>query len=215
MSDGTILRWLPYAFPLFFVGMWLFAMAMLGVMSGWFSLQQWYADDGGEEPLLKLRGQSGQMGMGVALNGCLVLSAYRTGLGIRMWRLFSLFQKPLKVPWSEIAAEESRTFFVPMVKLELGKPANGTLKINANSWSRLVEAARPVASVPLPEVPPVDKGATARGMVIQWAFISLIFGVFIYLSGHLQRGAGPPLIAMVVPPIIFGVALFVRYARMS
>ena len=215
MSDGTIFRWFPYALPLFFVAMWLFATTMTGVLSGWFGLQQWYADDGGEEPLLTLRRQSGQMSMGVALNGCLALSAYPTGLGIRMWRLFGLFQKPLKVPWSEITAEPSRTFFVPMVKLSLGQPANGTLKINANSWSRLVEAVRPVAKVPLPEVPPVDNGATARAMVIQWAFISLIFGLFVYLSGHLQPGAGPPLIALVVPPIIFGIALFVRYARMS
>lgn len=212
MSNDTIVRWFPYAFPFFFVGMWLFAMAMLGLMSGWFGLQQWYADDGGEEPLLKLSGQSGRMGMGVNLNNCLVLSAYPSGLGIRMWRLFSLFQKPLKVPWSEIEAEPSTTFFLPMVKLQLGNPSNGTLKISAKSWARLVEAARPVARGPLPDVPPVDRGATARALFIQWVVISLIFGVFIYLSSRLQPG-GPPLFVMVLPALMIGVAMLVKFAR--
>ncbi|MFL6759574.1 hypothetical protein [Sphingomonas sp.] len=215
MSDSTILNWFPYAFPFLFVGMWLFTTAMLGLMSGWFGLQQWYADDGSEEPLLKLRSQSGQMGMGVALNGCLRLSAYRSGLGIGIWRIFGLFQKPLKVPWTEIEAEPSRSFFLPMVKLQLGKPSNGTLKISAQSWAKLVAAARPVASGPLPDVPPVDKGAIARGMFIQWAAVSIIFGAFIYLSSHLQPGGDPPPIVMIVPALIFGVALLVRYARLS
>jgi hypothetical protein len=155
------------------------------------------------------------MGMGVALNGCLKLSAYRSGLGIGIWRIFGVFQKPLKVPWTEIEAEPSRSFFLPMVKLQLGKPSNGTLKISAQSWAKLVAAARPVASGPLPDVPPIDKRATARGMFIQWAAVSIIFGAFIYLSSHLQPGGGPPPIVMIVPALIFGVALLVRYARLS
>jgi hypothetical protein len=52
-------------------------------------------------------------------------------------------------------------------------------------------------------------------MIIQWAVISLFFGGFIYLSSHLQPGGTPPLFIMVVPALIFGVALLVRYARMS
>jgi hypothetical protein len=75
VTDQHMLNWFPYAFPFFFVGMWLVVTVALGFMSGWFSLQQWYADDGNEEPLLKLRSQSGSMGMGVALNGCLKLRA--------------------------------------------------------------------------------------------------------------------------------------------
>jgi hypothetical protein len=95
---------------------------MLGLMSGWFNLQQWYSDDGGEEPLLKLGGQSGSMGFGVALNGCLILRAYPSGLGVAIWRAFAPFQKPLRIPWSEIDAEPSSSFLIPMVKLHLGKP---------------------------------------------------------------------------------------------
>ena len=213
MSDNTVQRWLPYTIPFFFVGMWLFAATVTGLISGWFGLQQWYADDGSEEPLLKLRGQSGRMGMGVNLRNCLVLSAYPSGLGIGIWRIFGLFQKPLKVPWSEIEAEPSTSFFLPMVKLALGKPANGTLKINAQTWDKLVAVARPVATVPLPEVPPVDKATVGRAMIIQWAVVSLFFGAFIFLSSHLKHGEGSPLWVVVVPALVFGAALLVKFAR--
>jgi hypothetical protein len=212
VRDDTILRWFPYAFPFFFIGMWLLSTAMLGLMSGWFSLQQWYADDGSEEPLLKLRWQSGRMGMGVALNNCLVLCAYRTGLGIRMWRLFGLFQKPLKVPWGEIEAEASTSFFLPMVKLQLGKPSNGTLKISAQSWAKLVAAARPAAAVPLPDAPTVSRGDFARAMLIQWLVISGIFGAFFYLISRSQPG-GFPLLVAAFPPAVLGLVMLVRFAR--
>ena len=207
-----MLNWFPYAFPFFFVGMWLVVTVALGFMSGWFSLQQWYADDGNEEPLLKLRSQSGSMGMGVALNGCLKLRAYRSGLGIGVWRIFGVFQKPLKVPWNEIEAEPSSSFFLPMVKLQLGKPSNGTLKISASSWAKLVAAAKPVATVPLPDVPPVDRAATARAMIIQWLVISAVIEVFFYLSSCSQPD-GFPLFVAAFPPVVLGVVLLVRFAR--
>jgi hypothetical protein len=128
-------------FPFLFVGMWFAITTMLGFMSGWFSLQQWY-EAPSEEPLLKLRWQSGSMGFGVALNGILRLSAHRSGLGVGIWRIFGPFQRPFLVPWSEIEAQPSRVFFTPMVKLSLGKPAVGSLKISERSWSKLVDAAR-------------------------------------------------------------------------
>jgi hypothetical protein len=212
VTGENTLHWFPYAFPFFFVGMWLLVTFMLGSMSGWFGLQQWYADDGSEEPLLRLRSQSGSMGMGVALNGCLKLSAYRSGLGIGIWRIFGVFQKPLKVPWNEIEAEPSSSFFLPMVKLQLGKPSNGTLKISARSWARLVAAAKPVATVPLPDVPPVDRAATARAMIIQWLVMSALFGSFFYLSSRSRPGGFSPMLALVVPAFL-GIAMLVRFAR--
>ena len=212
MTDEHILNWFPFAFPFIFVGMWLLVTIMLGFMSGWFSLQQWYADDGSEEPLLKLRSQSGSMGMGVALNGCLKLRAYRSGLGIGIWRIFGVFQKPLKVPWNEIEAEPSSTFFLPMVKLQLGKPSNGTLKISASSWAKLVAAAKPVATVPLPDVPPASRAATARAMFIQWVVISVIIEAFFYLSSRSQPG-GFPLLVAAFPPAVLGLILLLRLVR--
>ena len=145
MTDETLLRWFPYAFPFLFVGMWLLVTTMLGFMSGWFNLQEWYPDDRTEEPLLKLSGQSGSMGLGVSLSGCLALRSYRSGLGVGIWRFFGPFQKPLLVPWSEIEATEKRyLFFMRMVQLDFGNPSNGKLIIRAKVWERLAGAAKSV-----------------------------------------------------------------------
>jgi len=142
MTDETLLRWFPYAFPFLFIGMWVIVTTMLGFMSGWFNLQQWYPADGDEEPLLKLRGQSGSMGLGVSLSGCLVLRSYRSGLGLAIWRIFGPFQKPLLIPWRDIKAAEKRYFFfMNMVRLDFGNPSNGKLTIRAGVWQRLVNAA--------------------------------------------------------------------------
>jgi len=216
VTDDQLLNWFPYGFPFLFVGMWLAITTMLGFTSGWFNLQQWYPDDGGEEPLLKLRGQSGSMGtgMGVALNGCLKLRAYRSGLGIGIWRVFGVFQKPLKIPWSEIEAEPTRGFFLPMVKLQLGKPSNGTLKISADSWSRLVAAAKPVALGPLPYAAPVNRPSTARRMLLQWIAITVLGGTLFCVVSWSWPDRPPPLILFALP-VVFFIPLLIRFARLG
>lgn len=209
-----------YAFPILFVGMWLFVTTTIGFLSGWFNLQQWYPDEGGEEPLLTLNGQSGSMGAGVGLNGVLKLRAYPSGLGLSIRRIFAPFQKPLKIPWSEIEAEASTSFFVPMVKLNLGKPANGRLKISARSWSRLVDAVPSSSSgtpIQMPVAVPVSAGAFARALIVQWiamsAFASAFFAFFWMRTAP---RAGVPLVLCVGLPIaFFGVAQLIRYGRES
>ena len=216
MSDDQSLNWFPYAFPFLFGGMWLFIMTMLGFMSGWFNLQQWYSDDGSEEPLLKLRGQSGTMGIGVAFNGCLKLRAYPSGLGIGIWRIFGPFQKPLRIPWSEIQAQPSSSFFVPMVKLHLGKPENGTLKISTRSWSRLVNAVPEVAAkttMSMRDVPPVQTSKVAGAMFIQWLAITGLFGVLFYFTSRSQQNGPPIAVCFAFPAVIFGMGQLIRFAR--
>ena len=39
------------------------------------------------------------------LNSCLTLRAYPAGLGVGIWRIFGMFQKALRIPWSEIDAQ--------------------------------------------------------------------------------------------------------------
>ena len=141
MTSEQIIRWLPFAFPLLFVGMWLFISTLLGLTTGWFNLQQWYPDDGGEEPLLTLHGQSGAMGWGANLNNCLRLRAYRSGFGIGIWRIVAPFQKPLLIPWGEMKATETRSWFVQMVRLDFGDSPSGSIRISVKSWERLAEAA--------------------------------------------------------------------------
>ena len=145
MSDPTaILRFLPFLIPLAFVGFWLLITTLLGLLSGWFNLQQWYPDEGTDEPVLKLKRQSGQVGI-VNFNNALTLSVYRTGLGIRVPRIFALFSKPLLIPWTEIEASATKSLWVRLVRLDLGKPANGKLVVREKLWAKLAEAAGPAA----------------------------------------------------------------------
>ena len=147
MSDPqAILRWLPFAIPLFVIGLWLLITTLLGLLSGWFNLQQWYPDEGAEEPLLKLRGQSAQVGI-VNFNNALTLAVYRNGLGVRIPRVFALFSKPLLIPWTEIEASATKSLWIRMVRLDLGKPANGKLVVREKVWAKLAEAAGPLAPV--------------------------------------------------------------------
>lgn len=136
-------KWFLIAFPFLFVGMWLLITTMLGFLSGWFSLQQRYSDERNEEPLLKLRWQSGSMGRGVSFSSCLTLASRRDGLSLRVWRIFGPFQRPLLIPWREIAAEPKRVLFYRMVRLSFGNPPSGSLKISQRAWDRLVAAAGP------------------------------------------------------------------------
>ena len=220
MTDDQIIKWLPIAFPFIFAGMWLLVTTLMGVISGWFSLQQWYADDGDEEPLLKLGWQSGVMGFGVNLNGVLTLAALRSGLSIRMWRVFGPFQKPLLIPWTEITAEPSRSFFTRMVRLGLGNQTNGRLKINAASWAKLVAAAGPVANVPLPAAPAVSQKSIAARLFLEWVVITVGAATFFYLAPRLISPPGQTIgfpigVCIMFPAILFGIGQLLRFGRES
>lgn len=218
MTDAQLIRWMPYVFPFFFVGMWLLVTTLLGVMSGWFSLQAWYTDESGEEPLLTLGWQSGVMGVRVNLNNVLTLSAKPSGLSIRMWRIFGPFLKPLLIPWNEISAEPSRSIFTQMVKLGLGKPPNGTLKISAATWSKLVAAAGRVAKVPLPEAPVFSQKSIVGRMVLEWVLVTAAAATFFWFGPYLisprgERDGLPLGVCILFPAIVFGIGQIVRYAR--
>jgi hypothetical protein len=202
-------------FSFFFAGVWLAATTMLGFMSGWFKLQQWF-EAPADEPLLKLRGQSGSMGIGVSFGGCLTLSAHRRGLGVAVWRIFGPFQRPFLVPWNEIEAQPSKTLFTPMTKLSLGKPAAGTLKISVGSWARLVEAAGPVVSRSIASVSPPTRASVARGLFFEWFVIAAFFAAFFIFA---MRSTGEadtmPIGVLAFPVILFAVVQLIRYARQS
>lgn len=219
MSDAKIEQWFPYAFPFLFIGMWLIVTTILGFMSGWFSLQQQFPDGGKEEPLLKLRGQSGSMGIGVAMSSSLQLCAYQSGLGLEISRLLGPFQKPLKIPWSEIEARNSSGFLVPMAKLQLGRPAGGRLQISARSWMKLVDVAQQstAVAIQMPPALPVSRLSTARGIFLQWLVMTGLAASFFYFAPRLNgvEGAVPIGVAIGFPAIVLGIAQIVRYLRES
>jgi hypothetical protein len=216
VTGEQVIRWLPIAMPLLFVGLWLVISALLGAMSGWFGLQQWYPDDGSEEPLLTLRGQSGSVSF-VAFNNALTLKAYRSGFGLSISRFFAPFLKPLMIPWGEVKVEETTTFFVPMVRLQFGEPSNGSLKISARTWSKLAGVVAQAGGDAAPKLPAIlaTSGDVARGMFVQWAVISAFFATFFFIGPRFWGANAFPLFLFAVIPVILGVAMLIQYARQA
>lgn len=213
MSDVEA-RWLSTVFPFAFAGGWLAISTLLGVMSGWFTLQSAYAR--GEDPaLLTLRGKSGSMGFGVGLNGILTLSACATGLRVGIWRMFGPFQRPFLVPWSDIRAEPRQMLFVPSTKLRFGAPEIGTLTIDTASWQRLAAFATGRAAATL-ATERVTRRQTGRGLLLQWLLIAGGAGTFFTVASRTMAGtamAPPILVCYALPAVMFGIPQLIRWLR--
>jgi hypothetical protein len=217
MDDTIANKLLPF-FPLLFVGMWLLTTSVLGVLSGWFNLCQIYPDTR-EPALLTLRGRSGSMGFGVNLQRVLRLEACRSGLRVRISRLFGPFQPPFLVPWNEIAATPRTSFCVPMIRLGFGRPENGKLAIEVRSWEQLA----PFAGTTVTAAPAAIEQAKRRvvpALVLQWAVLTAFMGTFFYwaprmmpVPGPAQQQAFPLVVCFAFPAVVVGFGQVLRYFR--
>lgn len=204
----------PIVFPFLLAAMWIAVSAILGLLSGWFALQRKYPRPG-DEPLLVLSKQSGQMGWGVALSGILKLSAHEDGLGIGISRIFGPFQRSFIVPWNEIEAEPGSTVFAPNMKLMLGRPPAGSLKISARSWSKLIEAAGSSnAWLDSAHTSPSD-ASIAKGMFLEWLVFTALAASFFYFAPRLSGNAPEIPIAICIgfPAVVIGIGQLMRYSR--
>jgi hypothetical protein len=128
-------------FPLLFIALALGIGSLIGLISGWYSLQSRYPDQP-DEPILKLRFQSGMMGQVRAnLRNVLTLSACQGGLRVGMWRLMGPFCRDFYVPWQEISVERSPTLFGQGARLTFGSPAVGSLFVSGKLADQLARAA--------------------------------------------------------------------------
>jgi len=199
-------------FLLFFVGLWLTVTTILALLSGWFRLMEQYPDQS-IEPILRLRGQSGTMGLGVGMHGILTLSVCPTGLRVGMMRLFGPFCRDFFVPWESIAVIRKTILFWPVAKLQFANPVVGTLRISARSADRIARAAMghwPEAG-PFPEE---KRGDAFRRLLGQWAIMTAFAALFFTLVplAVAPSGTRPPiLVAILFPAIVFGVASIVRF----
>ena len=130
--------------PFFVAAMWGLGLWTTARFSGWMALQSRYPDRL-DQSLQRLRFQSGNMGKffgtGINFGNCLTFDVCRSGLRISVWFLFSLFQKPFFVPWSEIVATERRRFFFRGVELRFGPPGDGrVLWIYRKTFDRIAAA---------------------------------------------------------------------------
>jgi FtsH-binding integral membrane protein len=200
-------------FPLFFIAMWLAVTTLLGFFSGWFRVAARFPDQL-DEPILKLRGQSGSMGLvGVSMSGILILSACQFGLRVGLFRLFGPFERDFYVPWEEFSVVRSTRLFWPMAELSFGHPPVGTLRIRASIADRLAAAAAGRWPEKGPFVPET-RSDTARRVFGQWALMTGFAAAFFTLAplALAPRGSGPPIVvAIFFPAIVFGVTSLWRY----
>jgi hypothetical protein len=211
----AIFKAFPFAFPVFFVGMWLLVTTVLGFMSGWSSLARRFPDRS-EAALLKIGSQSGVMGpMGVGMRGILVLSACPSGLRVAIWRIFGPFSRPFLVPWDEIGVRPVKIFFRSYARLSFGRAEAGVLSIERNVWDRLARCASQAAGSQVAEpLPPLPRGALRRGYLLEWLAISVLAAAFFVLAPRLMDPSGPhiPLaICIGFPTVSFGLMQAVRY----
>jgi len=124
----------------FFVALWLAVVVALGRLSGWPRLASRFPDRP-EEPTLRLRWQSGSMGMMVNMRGVLALDVCQSGLRVGIMRLFGPFSRDFFVPWEDISIVRKVPLFWPVATLQFGRPAIGSLTVSARAADRLARAA--------------------------------------------------------------------------
>jgi hypothetical protein len=201
-------------FPLFFAAVWLAVTTILGLTSGWFRLMETFPDQT-DEPILRLRGQSGKMGLGTNMNGILRLSVCSSGLRVGIMRLFGPFCRDFFVPWEHISVTRKTILFWPFADLRFGAPLVGKLRISGHVADRLARAAahRWPETGPFPEEMPDD---LFRRLLTQWALVTSFAALFFTLAplALAPRGAHPPiLVAILFPAIVFGVVSIVKFFR--
>jgi hypothetical protein len=201
-------------FPLFFAALWLTVTTVLAVLSGWFRLMARFPNQTAE-PLLRIRGQSGSMGLGVSMRGILTLSVCPSGLRVGIMRVFGPFCRDFFVPWEAFSVTRKTILFWPVAKLQFGSPGIGALTIPAHVANRLARAAlgRWPEAGPFPEEKHHD---TLRRLLTQWAAITCVAALFFTLVplAVAPTGARPPIVvAILFPAIVFGVVTIVRYVR--
>jgi hypothetical protein len=122
-----------------FIGLWFAVTAILGLLSGWFTLQRRYPSSD-EQRLLTFYAESGSVGI-VEYRGCLVLSACRSGLRVGAWRIMAPLERHFTVPWADIRSQRVAGFFGAKAQLSFGD-ARGSLRIKAATWEALVGCAK-------------------------------------------------------------------------
>lgn len=204
---GSIEQNYAIFFPFSFAALWLTVTTILALLSGWFRLMEQYPDQP-VEPILRLRFQSGATGLGVHMNGVLILSVCSNGLRVGMMRVFGPFCRSFLVPWESIAIVRKTTLFGPVAKLQFGNPAIGTLRIPSHTANRLARAA----NERWPETGPFPQerlGARILRLVAQWAIVTLLAALFFIFAplAVAPSGSGPPIVvAILFPAVVFGLA---------
>jgi hypothetical protein len=213
--DALLEHYLPIAFPVFFVTLWLVVTNVLALLAGWFPLAMQYPDRS-ETALLTLKRQSGSMGLGVGFNNILNLAACPTGLRVGMNRVFGPFSRPFFVPWDAIHVTRQNSWLGARARIEFGFPAVGRLTAPADVADRLARAS----NGRWPEPGPFELETPRQSLVAAlrlWATMTVIAAAFFLLVPRLLANAAsswPPIaVAVGFPAVMFGIAAAFEYSR--
>lgn len=198
-------------FPVFFIGLWLFISTALSALSGWYSLMTRYPNRN-EAAMLKLRWQSGAMGMGIGMRSLLTLSVCPSGLRVGMLRLFGPFSRDFFVPWEGVFVSRCDSWLIGnRAKIIFG--STGSLTVMANVADRLARA--------LPERWPETNppaAETRKDVFLRLGKLWLIGTVmasafFIAVPRVMAPGAAAPPIAVAIlfPAFALGLSFLLNY----
>jgi hypothetical protein len=198
-------------FPLFFLGFWLLVTTILAGLSGWFSLMTRYPNRN-EIPVLKLRWQSGTMGMGVRMNGLLTLGVCPSGLRVGMFRVFGPFCRDFFVPWEEVFVIRTYSWLLGLqVRMAFGSTGSLTvLAVIADRLARALPERWPEKDAPAAE--------TRREIFVRlaklWLLVAGVASAFlsvVILSLPSTETGPPPAVAILFPAIVFGLSFLLQY----
>jgi hypothetical protein len=203
----------PFAFPVFFIGMWLAVTIGLGSASGWYRLARRYPDRN-EAALLQLTGQSGMVGL-VGMRNILRVAVCPSGLRLGIMRIFGPFCRDFFVPWEEIAVTRKDRFFWKSATLQFGNPIQGTLSIASHIADKLAHAARsrwPEQGLIEVQTNKVVASRLFKQWVAMTAFAAAFFIVVPLVA--FPNGVGFPIVvAILFPAVVYGVVCLVQYVR--
>ncbi|HEX6749568.1 MAG TPA: hypothetical protein VF092_19895 [Longimicrobium sp.] len=96
--------WLPFLFPVFFAGMWLFVTYLLAVLSGWRALARRYRAQSAAGPWTApwASGYFNWFGLPVGFSSCLNVGVSARGVVLRPVLVFAAGAPRLEIPWEEM-----------------------------------------------------------------------------------------------------------------
>lgn len=129
---------IPFAFPVFFIGMWCSISYFLANMGGWTKLAEKF------HFTEKFKGkyyrfQSGQLNL-VSYSNSLEMGVDERGLFLVPMILFRLYHKPLLIPWGEIHAEPfKRLLFFNGYRLTFRSVPGVSLELYGGTFEKMVD----------------------------------------------------------------------------
>lgn len=103
-------------YPLFFILIWLFSIALMSYLGGWQRLRRNYPPLGTDEQGEVIGGttfkfQTMQLGMFTRYKSILHITVFKEGILIKPFVLFSLFHKPIFLPYTQMINPQYKKFF--------------------------------------------------------------------------------------------------------